>query len=296
MPGMSGLQATGAIRALPGGADVPILALTAQAMKGDRERILAAGCDDYLAKPVQPNELIAGRRPAACAPAVRMRRFPRARRLPPGRARPVDSRSITMARILLVDNDAGDPALAAAQALGVREQELEHGRVDRGGAGAGSRRRGHAVRAAVARQPRGVAASRPSPAATSSARRSTCSRTASAWWPRNGALKVANAIGARLFGGALQAELQAAARRGDLRRAPPPIAACRSTAGAPSRCAPIRCRGGGPCSTSATPPTSASARSAACRPRSSRRSACWPRASRTRSTTRPRSCWRTSRR
>ncbi len=59
MPGMTGLQATGAIRALPGGADIPIVALTAQAMRGDRERILAAGCDDYLAKPVQPNELLA---------------------------------------------------------------------------------------------------------------------------------------------------------------------------------------------------------------------------------------------
>jgi signal transduction histidine kinase/DNA-binding NarL/FixJ family response regulator len=58
MPGMTGLQATGAIRALPGGAAVPIVALTAQAMKGDRERILAAGCDAYLSKPVQPNELI----------------------------------------------------------------------------------------------------------------------------------------------------------------------------------------------------------------------------------------------
>jgi len=57
MPGMTGLQATGAIRGLPGGADVPILALTAQAMKGDRERILAAGCDDYIAKPFQPKEL-----------------------------------------------------------------------------------------------------------------------------------------------------------------------------------------------------------------------------------------------
>jgi two-component system sensor histidine kinase/response regulator len=57
MPGMSGLQATGAIRALPGGDDIPILALTAQAMKGDRERILAAGCDEYMAKPIQPREL-----------------------------------------------------------------------------------------------------------------------------------------------------------------------------------------------------------------------------------------------
>jgi CheY-like chemotaxis protein len=57
MPGMSGLQATGAIRVLPAGGDVPILALTAQAMSGDRDRILDAGCDAYLAKPVAPGEL-----------------------------------------------------------------------------------------------------------------------------------------------------------------------------------------------------------------------------------------------
>jgi len=59
MPGMSGLQATGAIRALPGGPTIPIVALTAQAMKGDRERILAAGCDEYLPKPIQPKVLLA---------------------------------------------------------------------------------------------------------------------------------------------------------------------------------------------------------------------------------------------
>jgi CheY-like chemotaxis protein len=71
LPGMSGLQATGAIRALPGGERVPIIALTAQAMKGDRERILAAGCDEYVAKPVQPNELrtMVGRLVGADAPA-----------------------------------------------------------------------------------------------------------------------------------------------------------------------------------------------------------------------------------
>jgi signal transduction histidine kinase/CheY-like chemotaxis protein len=76
MPGMSGLQATGALRALPGGADVPILALTAQAMAGDRERNLAAGCDDYLSKPVAPRQLrasvtrlLAARRPRTDGPA-----------------------------------------------------------------------------------------------------------------------------------------------------------------------------------------------------------------------------------
>jgi signal transduction histidine kinase/ActR/RegA family two-component response regulator len=57
MPGMSGLQTTGAIRALRGGDEVSIIALTAQAMRGDRERILAAGCDAYLAKPVDPKAL-----------------------------------------------------------------------------------------------------------------------------------------------------------------------------------------------------------------------------------------------
>ena len=78
MPGMSGLQATGAIRALPGGADVPILALTAQAMKGDRERILGAGTDAYLPKPVPPRELratvirlIGARRPDVALPGTR---------------------------------------------------------------------------------------------------------------------------------------------------------------------------------------------------------------------------------
>jgi two-component system cell cycle response regulator DivK len=58
MPKMDGLEATRIIKADATTQHIPILALTSYAMKGDRERTLEAGCNGYLAKPVDIGELL----------------------------------------------------------------------------------------------------------------------------------------------------------------------------------------------------------------------------------------------
>lgn len=52
LPGMDGLQATALLKEDTATRDIPVIALTALAMKGDEERIRAAGCSGYIAKPI----------------------------------------------------------------------------------------------------------------------------------------------------------------------------------------------------------------------------------------------------
>ena len=74
MPGIDGWEATRRLKADPATAAIPVIALTAHAMAEDRQRAEDAGCEGYLAKPVEPRRVVeevermlAGRAPAAAA-------------------------------------------------------------------------------------------------------------------------------------------------------------------------------------------------------------------------------------
>ena len=57
LPGMSGLEVTRKLRETAVFSQTPIIGVTAYAMKGDKERVLEAGCDAYLSKPINTREL-----------------------------------------------------------------------------------------------------------------------------------------------------------------------------------------------------------------------------------------------
>jgi two-component system, cell cycle response regulator DivK len=59
LPGMDGLEAIGLLKQADATRAIPVIALTALAMKGDEERIRAAGCDGYIAKPMLYREFLA---------------------------------------------------------------------------------------------------------------------------------------------------------------------------------------------------------------------------------------------
>lgn len=59
LPGMDGLEATVQLKRDEATRAIPVIALTALAMKGDEERIRAAGCDGYIAKPMRYREFLA---------------------------------------------------------------------------------------------------------------------------------------------------------------------------------------------------------------------------------------------
>ena len=81
MPRLDGIEATRRIREMPRYASEPILAMTANAFSADRDRCLAAGMNDHIAKPVNPDELY--------ATLLRWLRLTRVERLPRTRAAPV---------------------------------------------------------------------------------------------------------------------------------------------------------------------------------------------------------------
>ena len=59
LPGMDGLEATALLKRDDATSAIPVIALTALAMKGDEERIRAAGCDGYIAKPLSYRDFLA---------------------------------------------------------------------------------------------------------------------------------------------------------------------------------------------------------------------------------------------
>ena len=69
LPGMDGLEVTRGLKIDPRTRDIPVWAITAYARTEDREKALAAGCDDYITKPFERSELVRRLRASVASPA-----------------------------------------------------------------------------------------------------------------------------------------------------------------------------------------------------------------------------------
>jgi len=161
MPGMDGLEATRAIRAVVDGSlnpNIPIIAMTAHAMQGDREICIAAGMDDYVAKPVAPVALSALMNrwlPRLDAPGGAGELSPTAgRRRPPDLDLRADARDVDFDEAVLLERLTGDRNLARTIVdvfLGDIPKQIEvlSGFLDAGDA-KGVERQAHIIKGAAA--------------------------------------------------------------------------------------------------------------------------------------------------
>ena len=109
LPILSGYEVAGALKQDPVLREIPLVAVTAFAMVGDRDRILRAGFDGYVPKPIEP-ETFASQIEAFLAPASAITREPVATPL----VSPFDDGKVASPRILVVDNDPVNLDLAVS--------------------------------------------------------------------------------------------------------------------------------------------------------------------------------------
>ena len=110
LPGMDGFAVLAALKTEPQLAGVPILAVTALAMAGDREKVLAAGFDGYISKPIEPESFVAELEAfLAAAPAVAPAVAPAAASAPAAQSAPQPAQAPSAVpeerTLLLVDDD-----------------------------------------------------------------------------------------------------------------------------------------------------------------------------------------------
>ncbi|HEX4332223.1 MAG TPA: response regulator [Usitatibacter sp.] len=108
MPGIDGFDVLRRLRAIPALAGVPVIAVTALAMVGDRERVLEAGFDGYISKPIEPTAFVP-QVEAFLAPGLRGNGMPRSSTEVVQASAPAPARGKT---VLVVDNNPANRYLA----------------------------------------------------------------------------------------------------------------------------------------------------------------------------------------